>query len=164
MFLFEREFLKRHAAPFTTKREVRFQDVDAAGIIFYPRVLEYFHDAYLEFLSRVGQPLHASLGSAPWLSPIRHAEADFLRPLRFGDAVEVAIVGAEMTPEPEPSELTLGFRITKLATLEGAAIGQSVHTFVDAASFKRTPIPAALAAAYRTLAQDGALTPGSGTR
>jgi acyl-CoA thioesterase FadM len=151
MFLFERAELKSNPARFVRTREVRFQDVDAAGIIFYPRLLEYFHDAYLEFLSHVGQPLHASLGHSSWLSPVRHAEADFLRPLRFGERIEVGIVGLRLTPEPEPTEVTLGFRISKLEPAEAACLGQSVHTFVDAISFRRTSIPQELLLAYRGL-------------
>ncbi len=151
MFLFDRDSLKVRAPAYVNTRAVRFQDVDAAGIIFYPRLLEYFHDAYLEFLTHVGQPLHASLGRAPWLSPIRHAEADFLRPLRFGDALEVGLVAAHASPEKDPNEVTIGFRIVKLASAEVAAIGQSVHTFVDAVSFRRTRIPEALLTAYASL-------------
>src|SRR6187549_1067753 len=107
MFLFERDVLKRGPRAFKMEREVRFQDVDAAGVIFYPRLLEYFNDAYLALLSSAGQPLHASLGRAPWVSPVRHAEADFMRPLRFGDAIEVAVVGAQTAPDAEPTEVTL---------------------------------------------------------
>jgi 1,4-dihydroxy-2-naphthoyl-CoA hydrolase len=151
MFLFERDVLKRAARAFKVEREVRFQDVDAAGVIFYPRLLEYFNDAYLSFLSSVGQPLHESLGRAPWVSPVRHAEADFLRPLRFGDAIEVALVGAALRPEEQPSEVTFGWRIARLVDGEPAAIGQVVHTFVDAKTFRRTPIPDTLLAIYRGL-------------
>src|SRR5687768_8640349 len=99
MFLFERDVLKQAARAFKVEREVRFQDVDAAGVIFYPRLLEYFNDAYLALLSSIGQPLHASLGKASWISPVRHAEADFLRPLRFGDAIDVALVGIRLRPD-----------------------------------------------------------------
>ena len=151
MFLFERDVLKQAARAFKMEREVRFQDVDAAGVIFYPRLLEYFNDAYLALLSSAGQPLHESLGRAPWVSPVRHAEADFLRPLRFGDAIEVALVGVRTSPDAEPTEVTFGYRITKLADGEAAAIGQVVHTFVDAKTFRRTLIPDPILEVYRRL-------------
>ncbi len=151
MFLFERDLLKHCPVPFARSRSIKFQDVDAAGVIFYPRLLEYFNDTYLEFLAHVGQPLHEVLGRAPWISPVRHAEADFLRPLRFGDRVEVGIVAARVEPETEPSEVTLGFRIVKPGTLEVATLGQVVHTFVDHQSFRRTIIPEPLLSAFRAL-------------
>ena len=151
MFLFERDVLRQGPRAFKVEREVRFQDVDAAGVIFYPRLLEYFNDAYLALLSSVGQPLHASLGKSSWVSPVRHAEADFLRPLRFGDAIEVALVAVRTSPDPEPTEVTLGYRITKVADGETAAVGQVVHTFVDSKTFKRTLIPDTIVEVYRRL-------------
>ncbi len=140
--------------PFARPRSVKFQDVDAAGVIFYPRLLEYFNDAYLDFW-RTSVSRRTNLGRAPWISPVRHAEADFLRPLRFGDRVEVGIVAAKVEPEPEPSEVTLGFRITKPGTLEVTTLGQVVHTFVDRQSFRRTSIPEPLLSAFRALGPSG---------
>jgi YbgC/YbaW family acyl-CoA thioester hydrolase len=141
MFRFERDALRLPAAnAFTRERPIRFQDVDAAGIIFYPRALELCHDVYVEFLAEVGFPLHESL-AGDWLAPIRHAEADYLRPLRFGDHVEIAIVAAHLGPAAPPSEVTLGYRITSLSDGEVAIVAQTVHTFLDRKSFRRTAIP-----------------------
>src|SRR5687768_5024506 len=93
MYRFERDVLKiRGATAFAEQRPVRFQDVDAAGIIFYPRLLEYFHDLYVNFMSAVGTPLPEVLRNGTWISPVRHAEVDYFKRLHFGDAVEVALV------------------------------------------------------------------------
>jgi YbgC/YbaW family acyl-CoA thioester hydrolase len=156
VFLFAREQLKQLAQPglasrpphaFVEQRPVRFQDVDAAGIIFYPRVLEYFHDLYVAFLAQAGSPLPQILREKPWISPVRHAEADYLKPLRFGDTVSVALVAAHV----EPSEVTLGYRLACSDTDELTGLGQVVHTFLDPATFKRIAIPDTLQAAYRAL-------------
>src|SRR6185369_15470944 len=77
-------------------RAVRFQEVDAAGLIFYPRMLEYFSDAYLGWLASLGYDMPARVADGSWRAPIVHAEADFLAPLRFGDLVTVEIVGAKV--------------------------------------------------------------------
>jgi len=149
MHRFTRDDLKlRPLNAFAERRSVRFQDVDAAGIIFYPRLLEYFHDAYVSFLAAVGTPLPEVLRSGRWLSPVRHAEADYFRPLRFGDEVEVALVRAHL----EPTEVTLGYRVARSDSDEVCVVGQVVHTFLDAATFRRTDIPELLSAAYRALA------------
>src|SRR4051794_27042027 len=75
-------------------RSVRFQDVDAAGIIFFPKILEYFHDAFMAMLAAAGLDLKVILADGSWGMPLIHAEADYLRPLRFGDpiVVEIAVV------------------------------------------------------------------------
>jgi len=155
MFLFERHLLLHEPQRFVRTRSIKFQEVDAAGVIFFPRALEHFNDTFLDFLAHVGQPLHELLGQAPWLSPVKHAEADFLRPLRFGDAVEVGIVAAKVEPDSEPSQVTLGYRITKGSTREAMVIGQVVHTFVDARTFRRTAIPEPLLSAFRSLSPEG---------
>lgn len=148
MFRFERDALRLPSAnAFTRERPIRFQDVDAAGIIFYPRALELCHDVYVEFLSDVGFPLHESLEGS-WIAPIRHAEADYLRPLRFGDHVEIALVAAHLGPAAPPSEVTIGYRITSLSDGEVAIVAQTVHTFLDRQTFRRTSIPDGLDRAF----------------
>ena len=58
MHRFDRDELKlSRPQAFVDRRAIRFQDIDAAGIIFYPRVLEMFHDAYAAFLTFAGSPL-----------------------------------------------------------------------------------------------------------
>jgi len=96
-----------------------------------------FHDAYAAFLAFAGSPLPEVLRSGTWLAPVRHAEADYFRPLRFGDAVTVEICRAHLAE----TEATLGYRIARSEGGEVCAVGQVVHTFVERASFKRTPIP-----------------------
>lgn len=130
----------------------RFQDVDAAGIVFYPRVLEYCHDAYVAFLAAHGHPLHQVLAERRWAAPLRHAEADYLRPIRFGDALEVLLVRARL----EGSVLSLGYRLLPASGGAPLALAQTVHVFVDPVHFKRLEPPADLAAAFRRL---GAETP-----
>jgi 1,4-dihydroxy-2-naphthoyl-CoA hydrolase len=138
MHRFEREELKApRATAFVERRAIRFQDIDAAGIIFYPRVLEMFHDAYAAFLAFAGSPLPEVLRSGTWLAPVRHAEADYFKPLRYGDPVQVEICRAHLFE----TEATLGYRIARAEGGEVCVVGQVVHTFVERATFKRTPIP-----------------------
>jgi YbgC/YbaW family acyl-CoA thioester hydrolase len=138
MHRFDRDELKpSRPQAFVERRAIRFQDVDAAGIIFYPRVLEMFHDVYVAFLAFAGAPLPEVLQSGTWIAPVRHAEADYFKPLRFGDAVSVEVCRAHVAE----TEATLGYRIARAEGGEVCVVGQVVHTFVDRASFKRTAIP-----------------------
>ena len=142
MFRFDRERLKlAPGAAFKLEYSVRFQDVDAAGIIFYPRALELSHDAYVAFMEQAGLPLHEVLLRGPWLAPVRHAEADYLKPLRFGDKIEIALVAAHLETMPNPTEVTLGFRIARASDGEVAILTQSIHTFVERKTFQRAGVP-----------------------
>ena len=123
--------------------EVRFQDVDAAGIVYFPRLISYFHDAYVAVLAARGLPLHELLQTSPWIAPIRRAEADFLRPVRFGDRLHASLVRAQASQ----SSISLGWRLTSGGDgCSGApaevvhATGKTVHTFVDR-SFRRADLP-----------------------
>jgi len=158
MFRFERDVLRSaRAGSFARERPIRFQDVDAAGIIFYPRALELCHDLYVEFLAEAGQPLHVAL-KGPWIAPVRHAEADYVKPLRFGDRVEVALVAAHFGPSTPATEVTLGFRIAVFPDRAPAILAQTVHTFVTRDRFERCAVPDWLREALRAVTEPHAFS------
>lgn len=142
---------------FSHELRVRFQDVDAAGIVFFARILDYCHDAYVAFLEAAGCPLDASLRESRWMAPLVHAEADFIRPLRFGDRVLVHLVAARV----RESSYTVGYRLERASAPAGGAaapdartpgplggeavaVGQTVHVVVDPRSFARAQLPEAM--------------------
>jgi YbgC/YbaW family acyl-CoA thioester hydrolase len=139
---FDRDELLSAPPRFEHPVRVRFQDVDAAGIVFYPRILEYFHDAYVAWLASLGVDLARVLAERSWAAPIRQVEAEFLRPVTFGDLVGVAVVALAA----EGGDLAVGFRVHQDG--KAVAVGRSVHSFLDRATWKRLPaIPDAIAAA-----------------
>ncbi len=118
-------------ARFTAPAKVRFQDVDAAGIVFYPRFFEYFHDAYTQVLDEGGAPLARGVNEREWAAPLRRVTAEYFRPLRFGDVFEVAIVGVKI----DGTDVCVGYRASKGG--EVVAVGTELHVFVDPKSFRR---------------------------
>lgn len=125
---------------------VRFQDIDAAGIVFFAKVFELFHDAYVAALASRGVSLAAVLDERVWAAPITHSEARFRRPMRFGDELVI-----ELRVEPKDRELTVNYRVVAAtdATVEHAT-GSTTHAFVDRASFRRIEIPDAVRQALST--------------
>jgi 1,4-dihydroxy-2-naphthoyl-CoA hydrolase len=121
-------------------RTVRFQDVDAAGTIYFPRVLEYFGDVYLALLTKAGLDVPGMLRRKEMAAPLAHAEADFLSPLFFGDAVEVELVKAKLGR----TSATFGHRIKKAGVV--TSVGTTVHIFVDGGTFKPIEVPSGLRA------------------
>lgn len=130
---------------FAYGRTVRFQDIDAAGIIFFARYFEYFHDAYVRFLDDTDAALPAALSSRSWAAPLVHAEADFVKPLAFGDSVEVELAAVDVGDK----RATLYFRVWRDGDV--VAFGSTVHVAIDPRVFKSTPIPEALRAALLRL-------------
>lgn len=81
---------------FVHEHRVGFDDVDAAGIVYFPRILDYCHRAFEELLVALGRPLYETLRDGPHAAPVVHAEADYRSPLVHGDPVRIEIRIAEI--------------------------------------------------------------------
>ena len=72
--------------PFITQLQVRFGDVDPAGIVYYPKIFDYIHEAFEELWEvHVGKRYYHLLGEEHMGFPLVHSEVDFKHPLHFGD-------------------------------------------------------------------------------
>lgn len=70
---------------FTHKRTVRFQDTDAAGVVYFANVLSICHEAYEASLAASGINLQSFFKNPEAAIPIIHASVDFRRPMFCGD-------------------------------------------------------------------------------
>ena len=79
-------------ALFSSTYPIRFSDVDHAGILYYPRFLHYFHCCFEDFFERgLGIPYNHLLDVERIGFPTVHMEVDYMKPLRFGDHVEISL-------------------------------------------------------------------------
>lgn len=122
---------------FAHRTRVRFQDVDAAGIMFFARVFDLFHDAYVDALRAGGVELAAVLDAKVWAAPLTSCDAKFRRPLRFGDDIVV-----ELRTTLSERDLVVRYRVCLASdrTIE-LATGTTTHAFVDRATFARIEPP-----------------------
>jgi 1,4-dihydroxy-2-naphthoyl-CoA hydrolase len=143
MQLLDRKHLFEARPPlFQISVDVRFQDIDAAGIVFFARIFDYAHFAYERFLANCGFPLPAVLREKQFAAPLRHAEADYRAPLRYGDEVNIELSAAMVAD----SEITLGFRVVR-GDGKVCAVVQTVHTFVSPDDYQRRSVPPGIVAA-----------------
>ena len=119
--------------------KARFQDIDAAGILFFGRNFDYFHDAYVAFLDALGMPLDSSLKTADFLLPLVHAQADFIGPMRFGQAAEIELKLSRLGQ----SSYTIKYLI-KAADGSAVTRGETVHCCVQRESFEARALPTRL--------------------
>ena len=153
MELFTRgELLSAPAPSLLTPVRVRFQDVDAAGLIFYARVFAFFHDAYTDFLELHGHPLHEILAGGEAITPVVHTEASYLKPTRHGDKLDAALVRTRF----EGSKMLLGFRLNRPDGGEATTLGQTLHMVVTPDTMKRTFLPEDLQRAFEAVNSAGA--------
>ncbi|MDF5717093.1 MAG: thioesterase family protein [Rhizonema sp. NSF051] len=78
--------------PFTYNRTVRFQDTDAAGVVYFANVLAICHEAYEASLEASGIHLKDFFTHPSVAFPIVHASVDFFRPMFCGDRLAVKLM------------------------------------------------------------------------
>ncbi|MDX1630429.1 MAG: thioesterase family protein [Thermoanaerobaculia bacterium] len=122
---------------FRARLDVRFGDIDHAGIVYYPRFLHYFHVALEEFFrDHLGRPYHRFLDEEQVGLPTVHLEIDFRNPLRFGDEIEVEVGVHEIGR----TSIDWTYRVFKPEDLL-AAEARIVTVALDMESFEKTPVP-----------------------
>ena len=116
---------------------VRFQDVDAAGVLFFGRIFDYCHQAYEELIGSFGVDRAHYFAGADYLVPIAHAEADYRSPIRLGERVIVTIDVIRVGR----ASVRLHYRVAGPAAEDLRAEVMTVHAFVDRATMRPISIP-----------------------
>jgi 1,4-dihydroxy-2-naphthoyl-CoA hydrolase len=70
---------------FIYPRIIRFQDTDAAGVVYFANVLAMCHEAYEASLAAAGMNLKEFFSRSAIAIPIVHASIDFWQPMYCGD-------------------------------------------------------------------------------
>lgn len=85
--------------PFTYSRTVRFQDTDAAGVVYFTNVLVMCHEAYEESLTTSGINLKVFFSNSNVAIPIINASVDFYQPIFCGDQIFIHLTPKQLTIE-----------------------------------------------------------------
>ncbi len=76
---------------FTTSILVRFGDLDAAGIAYYPNLVNFLHEAFEDFFAgHVGRPYPEVYRDGIGFPTVK-VEMEFLAPVKYGDRVGVHV-------------------------------------------------------------------------
>jgi 1,4-dihydroxy-2-naphthoyl-CoA hydrolase len=118
--------------------QVRFQDVDAAGVLFFGRIYDYCHQAYEELWAEAGQDRAWIFSKADFLIPIVHSEADYRSTIHHGEKIAVRV---DVTHVGRAS-----FRLAYQVTGPGGeddvrATAKTVHAFIARETMRPIPIP-----------------------
>jgi 4-hydroxybenzoyl-CoA thioesterase len=122
---------------FVYERPVRFEEVDAAKIVFFPRVLAYCHDAMAGLMDGVpGGYANLVTGRGIGL-PTVHVAADFSAPLRFGDVAHIELSVARIGK----SSTTFGFLLARKVDRVAVAKVSLVCACTDLTRLRAIPWP-----------------------
>jgi 4-hydroxybenzoyl-CoA thioesterase len=131
------------------ERAVRFEEVDAAGIVFFGRFLEYCHDAMERFFDGIAGGYVDLITKRRIGFPAVHVEANWSAPLRYGDAMRIEVT----VPKVGTTSCTFRYRFVRAA--DGAEVATIDHVTVCSTldTMQKTPLPAdcrALLEAHRS--------------
>jgi 4-hydroxybenzoyl-CoA thioesterase len=88
---------KRGLVPFSVEIPIRFADVDAAGIVYYPRLLDICHQAFEEMFQQLGPtPYHLWTGDLGLGFPTRELEAEFMAPVMYAEPIQMDVATSDL--------------------------------------------------------------------
>lgn len=120
-----------------TRRAVAFQEVDAAGLVFFPHFLTYAHEAMEQLFATLEGGYHRLVMQRRLGLPAVRVVVDYSAPLVYGDAarVETAVVHI--------GNRSLVIRYRFLRESDGVLVAVVRHTVVvtDLDQKKSAPMP-----------------------
>ncbi|HVF89652.1 MAG TPA: thioesterase family protein [Blastocatellia bacterium] len=131
---------------YTTRIQVRFGDVDKAGIVYYPVIFHYLHVAQEDFFAEyVGVPYHRLIEEERLGFPAVTDSTEFYRPFRYG---EVVVIEVHISRVGE-SSVTFEFRLFVEGSDELRARSSQVKVAVDMETWQRVRVPEKYRAIFR---------------
>jgi YbgC/YbaW family acyl-CoA thioester hydrolase len=128
------------------KFTVPFDEADGEGIVFFGNYFRLAHRALEQWLPQVGIPWKEWFDNAEFGVPLRHVEADYLKPLRPGDEYEVKIAVVDL------GESSVHFSYVMLIGSAVVAKLKTSHVFVSRPDMKKLNVPADLVARLKKVA------------
>ncbi len=120
--------------PFIYTRTVRFQDTDAAGVVYFANVLGMCHEAYEASLAASDINLKLFFSNPDRAIPIVHASVDFYRPMFPGDRLLIQVKPKQITED----EFEIAYQVfSEPVTEKSVAKALTKHICIDAVSRTR---------------------------
>jgi len=106
------------------ERDVRFHEVDAAGLLFFPHFLTYAHEAMEHFFETLDGGYPRLIVKRRVGLPAVALHTDFRAPVRFGDSLIVETSVAHL------GKRSLTFRYVFVRKRDGVRVAEVRHTAV----------------------------------
>lgn len=121
-----------------SRMRTRFGDVDHAGILYFPQIIEYCMRAWEEFfVDHLGFEFPKWVESRGVASPVVKVEAEFFQPIRHGDLLEISTCVTRLGR----SSVTYRHRVRRQADGKLCARVDIVQAFADLKRYTSVPMP-----------------------
>lgn len=123
---------------FTSRLKIRFDDVDGAGIVYYPQYFHLCHKAFEDFFDDAASVSYPQLINDLHRGfPTVAIHSDFSAPLRYGD---IALIKLEIDKIGRTSA-TFSYEIRRKKDSRLCFTAQITKVFLDLDNHKVVPIP-----------------------
>ncbi len=119
------------------ERAVRFEEIDAAGIVFFGHFFGWAHEAMESFFDAIAGGYAGIVVGRKVGFPVVNVEASFQRPFRYGDRMRVEVTTARLGNR----SAVVRFRIKDQATGELSATLEHTVVTTDLATLTSCPMP-----------------------
>jgi 1,4-dihydroxy-2-naphthoyl-CoA hydrolase len=120
---------------FTYYYTVRFQDTDAAGVVYFANVLRICHEAYEVSLANSSINIKSFFTNPSVAFPIVHTNVDFLRPMYCGDNLVISLLAEKIGLDK--------FEITYEIMIDEVMVAKAItrHVCIDVSSRTKQELP-----------------------
>ena len=119
------------------ERQVKFEEVDAAGIVFFGRFFNYCHDAMERFFDRVDGGYVGIINQRRMGFPAVHIDASWTSPLRYGDVARIEVTVKKVGT----TSCTFRYLVTRASDGVPVATVEHVTVATDLATMKKRALP-----------------------
>ena len=126
---------------FEHSRRIYLGDTDAAGVVYFAKGMEIYHEAYEEYLASLQIDLQQILNEKKIALPIVEGKINFFAPLFCGDRITIKLTANLINN----SQFQINYQIFNIAQSPKKAIAASTqHVCIDPNQRKRIDLPTAI--------------------
>ncbi|HEY9822928.1 MAG TPA: thioesterase family protein [Candidatus Sericytochromatia bacterium] len=126
---------------FSYNRTVRFQDTDAAGVVYFANILSMCHEAYEASLAASGINLQSFFNNPLTAIPIIHASVDFRHPMYCGDQLLIHLMPQQL----DNNKFEITYQIVAVSSSDQKlAKAITRHICIEPKTRTRTKLPDAI--------------------
>ena len=126
---------------FTYLRTIRFQETDAAGVVYFANLLNICHEAYEASLIQAKINLKTFFNNPQFAIPIIHADIDFFQPINCGEKLVIQLEPIQVSE----NQFKIEYQITRLQ-IDRSVVAKATtqHVCIHPQSRQRQILPEAM--------------------